>query len=490
MADINNWNVEKMDESDADSEIVDSRSKQLVEDRKLYVRRVSSNVCDLRRDRPVTSGSPSNDRSDGLFETLLVGALYFDRQTQQHTPYIKYHYPKQSHVPNGVEQFCFPDSNQWPPPLASAAEPYTIVLTDANGDRMYGYCRRIVPEGAQTCIPITYCLISRHRAAGFYAKLMNLIASRHGTSESQRAILFDYLYAQKFPAPGRFVEFPLDSKVVKLQRMFDYRLEDIDLRVLFDHLNETTVLHILATVLLERKLIFISQNLKVLSVCIDAVQSMLYPFAWQHTLVPILPPTMTEISSAPTPFILGLLSENVDDWHSIVPDQGMLVNLDSGKVLHSVGDESSILPRRSQRMLRSAWEVTFNITQQAESARNALLSQSFLRMFIDLCGHYQQHIHVDAESGHKYFQREAFGRDHSSQGVRMFLEWFTETAMFHLFIESRLRHDAVQTLFEQKILEHSIHLGRNNQLIVPNSKLLGRKIKTIGDKLREMNVFS
>jgi len=62
--------------------------------------------------------------------------------------------------------------------------------------------------------------------------------------------------------------------------------------------------------------------------------------------------------------------------------------------------------------------------------------------------------------------------------------------MFSLFIESRLRHDAVQTIFEEKIMEHSIHLGRNNQLIVPNSKLLGRKIKTIGDKLREMNVFS
>ena len=93
-------------------------------------------------------------------------------------------------------------------------------------------------------------------------QLMNLIASRHGTSESQRAVLFDYLYAQKFPSPGRFIEFPLDGKVVKLQRMLDNRLEDIDLRVLFDHLNETTVLHILATMLLERKLIFISQNLK------------------------------------------------------------------------------------------------------------------------------------------------------------------------------------------------------------------------------------
>jgi hypothetical protein len=53
--------------------------------------------------------------------------------------------------------------------------------------------------------------------------------------------------------------------------------------------------------------------------------------------------------------------------------------------------------------------------------------------------------------------------------------------MFNLFIESRLRHDAVQTLFEHKILEHSMQIVRpNTQLILPNSKILGRKIKTIG----------
>lgn len=54
--------------------------------------------------------------------------------------------------------------------------------------------------------------------------------------------------------------------------------------------------------------------------------------------------------------------------------------------------------------------------------------------------------------------------------------------MFNLFIESRLRHDAVQTLYEHKILEHSMQLVRpNTQLILPNSKILGRKIKTIGE---------
>jgi hypothetical protein len=81
----------------------------------------------------------------------------------------------------------------------------------------------------------------------------------------------------------------------------------------------------------------------------------------------------------------------------------MLVDLDSGKVLHSVGDESTILPRRSVRKLMSDWEVTVNITQQAETARNALYSESFLRMFVDLCGHYEQNIHC-SDSGHKYFE--------------------------------------------------------------------------------------
>ena len=71
-----------------------------------------------------------------------------------------------------------------------AAEPYTIVLTDANGERMYGYCRRIVPEGAQTCIPITYCLISRHRAAGFYAKVWSPVIYYYLAASKEWCVFF------------------------------------------------------------------------------------------------------------------------------------------------------------------------------------------------------------------------------------------------------------------------------------------------------------
>ncbi len=58
----------------------------------------------------------------------------------------------------------------------------------------------------------------------------------------------------------------------------------------------------------------------ILSLCIDAVQSMIYPFVWHHILIPILPSHMTEFASCPSPFILGILSKNIKDWNSIQPD--------------------------------------------------------------------------------------------------------------------------------------------------------------------------
>lgn len=71
--------------------IVANRKSQLVEDRKIYVRRVSSNVCDLRKaSRPL---STNVEPGAGLFETFLEVALFYDRHQHLHTPYIKSSYP-------------------------------------------------------------------------------------------------------------------------------------------------------------------------------------------------------------------------------------------------------------------------------------------------------------------------------------------------------------------------------------------------------------
>lgn len=73
--------------------------------------------------------------------------------------------------------------------------------------------------------------------------------------------------------------------------------------------------------------------LRLLSTCVEAVQSMLYPFVWQHTLVPVLPGTMSEIASAPTPYVMGLLQSTAGpNCDHLAPEDGLLVDLDAGQV--------------------------------------------------------------------------------------------------------------------------------------------------------------
>ena len=46
-----------------------------------------------------------------------------------------------------------------------------------------------------------------------------------------------------------------------------------------------------------------------LSALFDAIESLLFPLMWQHTLIPALPPNMTALLEAPTPYLIGVLVE-------------------------------------------------------------------------------------------------------------------------------------------------------------------------------------
>ena len=43
-----------------------------------------------------------------------------------------------------IPQFCFPDIDQWKPTKNYKSESYSFVLTDMEGNRRYGYCRRLL----------------------------------------------------------------------------------------------------------------------------------------------------------------------------------------------------------------------------------------------------------------------------------------------------------------------------------------------------------
>jgi hypothetical protein len=83
----------------------------------------------------------------------------------------------------------------------------------------------------------------------------------------------------------------------------------------------------------------------------------------------------------------------------------------------------------------------------ADVTLNSLVSEAFVRFFVELVGHYSLNMTV-TERGQRVFQREPFRKSHTSRSVRHFLDLFMETQMFAGFIQDReLRKSGVKGQF-------------------------------------------
>lgn len=95
-----------------------------------------------------------------------------------------YFFPLKAVIPTHIENLCFPDAGEWPPPICAnrgnealpgEEQCYSLVITNDTGERKFGYCRRVQPEGAPICLPLAYCILTPYRASGFYFKVLFLV---------------------------------------------------------------------------------------------------------------------------------------------------------------------------------------------------------------------------------------------------------------------------------------------------------------------------
>lgn len=83
---------------------------------------------------------------------------------------------------------------------------------------MFGYCRRVLPEGSTHCLPLAYCILSKHRAPRFYKKILVELESRHGIKNKFRDELISQFYKQRFPKPGESIKIDLTNIEPKMNK--------------------------------------------------------------------------------------------------------------------------------------------------------------------------------------------------------------------------------------------------------------------------------
>ncbi|XP_077325400.1 DENN domain-containing protein 2A [Lithobates pipiens] len=367
-----------------------------------------------------------------------------------------------------IPQFCFPDAKDWTPVTQFDSETFSFVLTGEDGSRRFGYCRRLLPSGKGKRLPEVYCIVSRLGCFNLFSKILDEVEKRRGISPALVQPFMRAIIDAPFPALGKKISVKnflpgSGTEVIELCRPLDSRLEHVDFEALFSTLSVRHLIQVFASLLLERRVIFMAETLSMLSKCCHAMVALIYPFAWQHTYIPVLPPSMIDIVCSPTPFLIGLLSSSLPRLKDLPVEEVLLVDLGNDRFLSQMDDEDSILPRKLQAALEQILEQRNELAseietsahgQQDSSALNDVVSEAFVRFFVEIVGHYSLFM-VPGEQEERTLLRDAFRKSISSKSVRRFLEVFMETQTFGGFTQEReMRKQGTKGLFEVRAQEY------------------------------------
>uniref|UniRef100_A0A8C1WHZ5 DENN/MADD domain containing 2C n=1 Tax=Cyprinus carpio TaxID=7962 RepID=A0A8C1WHZ5_CYPCA len=332
-----------------------------------------------------------------------------------------------------IPKFCFPDCHDWRPSSDHTSETFSFVLTGEDGSRLFGYCRKILPSGKGKRLPEVHCIISRLGCFNLFSKILEEVERRREISPALVHPFMHSVMEAPFPAPGRTITVKSflpgsGNEVLTLCRPVDSRLEHVDFESLLQCLSVTRLLQVFASLLLERRVIFIADKLSVLSRCAHSALALLYPFTWQHTFVPVLPASMLDICCSPTPFVMGALSPSLPE----------VLDMPIEEVSHFQGAYLSPLIFLIKDVL---YHINLShcgfiiLTDQPDLS--TLVSEAFVWFFVELVGHYSLYMSDTGPGGTRELQRDAFGKSHPSRGVRQFLQLFMDTQMFAGFIHDR-----------------------------------------------------
>ncbi|XP_071378386.1 DENN domain-containing protein 2D-like [Centroberyx affinis] len=405
-----------------------------------------------------------------FFEYLVVVSLKKSKEGN-YQPQITYQFPKRDGMVRfqreeeektlkAITLFCFPEGINWAPMTDYHSETFSFVLTEIDGSRRNGYCRRLLPNGNGARPPEAYCIISRLACFGLFSKIFDEVEKRRQISMAMIYPFMQKLREAPFPAPGNTVEIKSfipesGTEIIRLTRPLDSWLEHVNFATLFGCLTDEEVLLVFASAVLERRIVFIADELGTLSQVIHAVAALIYPFTWQHTLISIVPEILIDVVMAPTPYLLGVqkrLLEQVTDQSDL-----LVVDLSEDKketFIVSIGDEKSILPPKLQNEILQA--LGDRKEGATEEELNRVVSEAFLPFFVKIVGHYALYVKYSGPGEQGVFEKRSFYKAIKSKTTRHFVKKFIQTQMFDLFIQEAEQQQPgpQQGIFHKKILEY------------------------------------
>ena len=371
------------------------------------------------------------------------------------------------------KHFCFPehvpsDLTSLLPAERARPEQYTFSLTESDGSRTTGYCRRFLPPGEGARYPVVACILSRRttwftfffqhleRAEEHVHPLLSGDATPSGAfSSSPVAAYLRALCARPVPPPGALVAVPLPwhrvgtgfpsdalSRAPAAPRADGH---DPDVRfapLMFQGVTVHATLALFAALCFERRVVISGGDLSTLSAAVHAAAASLFPMRWQHIFLPLTPAAFVEYLTAPMPFLVGLPTSLLPAVRALPTEEVFHLNLDDGEYTYFPEDLDA-LPTRPTRALQSALEAQMRTVRHDDAA----IAAAFRKFFSAVLGPYRRYVTSEGErepprdavaAGGLWLDQDAFEAAAPTRRTREMLRRARNTQMFEVFTRERL----------------------------------------------------
>jgi len=269
-----------------------------------------------------------------------------------------------------LPQFCHPEGTELIHPTTQYKMPrvHHFVLTDSLGGKLYGTALTVYEEfhhdtdkggekkkSAVYYAPRVLTLLSTYPyLTAFRTYLTQLY--RLATTTNCMTIPIER-YVQNIcmevpaPPPGVFeVELCIHPSLGSSSMInfwsppADQPIAYVSLpyQVLFECLDIGNILFAWYTLACERKVLLVSSQLSLLTVCSEILCSLLFPMKWSHLYIPVLPRSLTPMLDAPMPYLCGISRENFGYAVEDISDETVVVDLDRNVI--TLGSDTQELP--------------------------------------------------------------------------------------------------------------------------------------------------
>jgi len=440
-----------------------------------------------------------------------------------------------------LHQFCLPTGLSLTPETHSDLPRfYTFIWTMDTGQRLYGSCLRFVEnvppevvrdfletkEGESLNIeydekmallaPKCICIISVHPFCQAFQRFLREIYRNSITSSPQQIPIERWIcnFFQEVPLPPNgymSVHYKINDTEIRLARPpVNNPLSEsfVKIRTLFKLINLETIIDIYTALLLETKVLLLSEQYSLLAEIAESFLYLLFPFRWHHCYIPLLPSEFRAVIDAPFTYFCGSPSSlfpTFDPSNPVIPDSFNLpkdlivLDIDSDIIWRGSKVDIPPLPRHERKKVVKALRRISSQTYDNE--RSCVMVQSlacelppppdadskmwkqevfqesdvrehFLRIWLSILKKYSLYINPEVKksdvitkgaltSYQELFLNENFIDDLPAKS-RAFVIKFLETQAFQNFIEAKVFENdqdkyAIR-FFDEKIKEK---LGRS-----------------------------